>query len=131
MRLVSLLATAAMAWCTAKLARAWLGELQARLAPWLLLGSVMLVEIGGRLQLDPLLAALCLGALTALALPAADPRAAARRVWLAGLLTGLAILTKGPVALLHVVLPLVLWRRFAPRCPARAPASACASAPWR
>ncbi|MEZ5976127.1 MAG: hypothetical protein R3E96_15185 [Planctomycetota bacterium] len=57
MRLVSLLATAAMAWCTAKLARA-VGRVAARLAPWLLLGGVMLVEIGGRLQLDPLLAAL-------------------------------------------------------------------------
>jgi 4-amino-4-deoxy-L-arabinose transferase-like glycosyltransferase len=63
MRLESLASIAVLPWLTARFAgRAW-AEREARWAPLLLFGFLMVIELGGRLQIDPLLAALCTGAI--------------------------------------------------------------------
>ena len=122
MRLVPLFATAGCAWLTAVLARRSWGEREAKIAPALYLGFALVVQIGPRLQIDPLLSFLVLAALVlassrpanAAGAPAGSRAAApapvsARALLGAGLCTGLAALTKGPVAWLHVGLPLLLW----------------------
>lgn len=115
MRIVSLAATAGTALLTARLARRWWDAANASWAPALLLSTAMLTEIGGRLQIDPLLCVLVLGAIVAASEPAADRRTASRNVWLAGALAGLAMLAKGPVALVVIVLVLGSWRLLEPR----------------
>ena len=124
MRLVSIAATAGSAWLVALLARRWWGAREAALAPAIFLGTLMLTEIGGRLQLDPLLSLCCTAALFLASAPAASASAAARNVLLAGLCAGLAALTKGPVAFVNVGLVLLAWRLFAP------PAAATPRASW-
>jgi 4-amino-4-deoxy-L-arabinose transferase-like glycosyltransferase len=123
MRLVSIAATAGSAWLVALLARRWWGSREAALAPAIFLSTAMLTEIGGRLQLDPLLALWCTGALFLAGAPAASPAAAARNVLLAGLCAGMAALTKGPVAYVNVGLVLLAWRLLAPRAAAAQRAS--------
>ena len=109
MRLVSVAATFITAWLVARLARRWWGEREAAWAPALFLGTAMLAEHGGRLQLDPLLTLCTTGALAALELGEGE-RSWRGRARLAGLLLGLGVLTKGPVAILVVVLVLAAWR---------------------
>jgi 4-amino-4-deoxy-L-arabinose transferase-like glycosyltransferase len=73
------------------------------------LSFAMVLDIGGRLQIDPLLSLLILAALVALpddGVAGSDTRGRMR--W-AGAWTGLAMLAKGPVALLVVVLVLAAW----------------------
>ena len=112
MRLVSVVATVLTAWMVRKLARRWLGELEAAWAPVLFLGFALVGWHGARLQLDPALMAACTGALVLASAPAASAREASRNALLAGLCTGVAAFDKGPVAFLNVGLPLVLWRAF-------------------
>ncbi|MCA9001973.1 MAG: hypothetical protein KDB61_08625, partial [Planctomycetes bacterium] len=66
----------------------------------------MVVEIGGRLQLDPLLTLLTTASLYLLEVGAGSKRAAR---W-AALCIGLGMLTKGPIALLVVALVLLTWK---------------------
>jgi 4-amino-4-deoxy-L-arabinose transferase-like glycosyltransferase len=107
MRIPSLAATAISAWLVSCLARRWWGDREGRMAPWLYLTFAMVAEIGGRLQLDPLLACFILGALTLVPFEGdARPRL---RMALAGLSVGLGVLTKGPVALWIVVLVVLAW----------------------
>jgi len=100
MRLPSLLATAGTAWISMRLARRFFGELEAAWVVLFFLGTVMVTEIGGRLQLDPVLTFLCFGALDLLVRD--EERVPAGRALAAGLLLGLAALAKGPVAWTHV-----------------------------
>lgn len=113
LRLPSLVATLLTAWIAARLARRLWGELEARWTPLFVLGTAMVLEIGGRLQLDPVLACLCLAAIER----ATDDRGTARERALAlvtgGLCAGLAALAKGPVAWLHVGVGVIALRRFA------------------
>ena len=120
MRLVSVAATFGTALLVARLARRWWGAREAAWAPALFLGTAMVAELGGRLQLDPLLTLLTTGALVLLEHPGpAGPIEPGgvdgsgrrrRRARLAGLLLGLGVLTKGPVAILVPLMVLVAWR---------------------
>ncbi|MBK7874609.1 MAG: glycosyltransferase family 39 protein [Planctomycetes bacterium] len=102
LRIPSIVATVLLAWIAARLARRLWGELEARWTPLFVLGTAMVLEIGGRLQLDPVLACLCLAAIER----ATDDRGSraerGRARLVAGLCAGLAALAKGPVAWLHV-----------------------------
>jgi 4-amino-4-deoxy-L-arabinose transferase-like glycosyltransferase/lipid-A-disaccharide synthase-like uncharacterized protein len=113
--LLSVLGTALLVGWTAK---RWWGSTAGAWAPALLVGTAMMTEIGGRLQIDPLLTVLCCGSLLF-----ADQHRHAQRAgaWLpaAGLLVGLAALAKGPVAYLHVGLPLVAWIFLERKLPTR------------
>jgi 4-amino-4-deoxy-L-arabinose transferase-like glycosyltransferase len=110
MRLPAIVATLASAWMTARMARRFWGEDEARLAPILYLTSAMIAWHGGRMQIDPLLGALTFGALTLASEPSKTSRSRAFTLIGAGFLTGLAVLAKGPVAFLLVGLPLLGWR---------------------
>jgi len=121
MRVPSILATIGSAWLAAKLARRWISERVAAWTPAFYLGCAMVFEIGGRLQLDPLLSFFSMAALVLLADDVGGERAITRRTWLAGACLGLGALAKGPVAWVPVGLALVAWAclpktlRFAPR----------------
>ncbi len=115
MRIPSLAATALTAWMVAVLARRWWGEREeTRWAPVLFLGFAMVVNIGGRLQIDPLLTALCVGALAIGTVPADDRRTRTRNLLIAGLLVGFGGLAKGPLAHLNVGLVALAWKLFVP-----------------
>jgi 4-amino-4-deoxy-L-arabinose transferase-like glycosyltransferase len=114
MRLVTPLAMLGTGWITARLARRAWGEREAAWAPVLLLGSFLVVDMGGRLLIDPLLACLTTGALAAASATEGSPNCAGRNALGAGLLTGLAALVKGPIAFLLVGMPLLSWRCLAP-----------------
>lgn len=105
MRAPSLLASAGSAALVAGLARRWWGAREALWAPALYLGTAMVTEIGGRLQIDPLLACLVLAGLFV----GSRPRGGAGALLGAGALFGLAALAKGPVAWLHGWTALLLW----------------------
>jgi len=115
LRVPSLLATLGTAWLVARLAGEWWGEVAARWAPALFLGTAMVTEIGGRLQVDPLLAFWCTLALYLVT--RRHPVASAhkgRDVLLAGLCAGMAGLTKGPVAWLNVGIVIGVWAWLCP-----------------
>ncbi len=120
MRVPSLMATLVSAWLTARLARRFWGENEARLAPILYLTTGMLLWHGARLQIDPLLGALCTGALVLASEPCTSSARRARLILCAGLLSGLAVLAKGPIAFVLVGIPLGGWRWIAGRHPQRA-----------
>ena len=127
-RLPPLLATLATAWLVGRIARRLWGELEASWAPFFFFSTIYVLHFGGRLQLDPFLAFLCLGAialLDALMMEPA-PRRPRLAMWGAGACSGLAALVKGPVAWLHIALPLLVWHRW-PR-PVRRPAVPARSA---
>jgi len=109
MRLVSLGSVAALAWIVSRLARLWFGEAEARWAPILFLGFALIYWNGARIGLDPLLTLGCVGALYFAALPAEDAATARRHTLLAGALGGIAMLSKGPPALVNIGLPLLAW----------------------
>lgn len=110
LRVPSLLSTAGSAWLCARLARRFWGAREAAWAGAFYFGTAMVVEIGGRLQIDPLLAFLCLASLVLATEAAPDERRAARNLCAAGLCLGLAALAKGPPAWVHVGFVLVVWR---------------------
>ncbi len=143
MRVPSILATAGSAWMCMRIARRWLGEMEALWSVPLYLGSVMVLEIGGRLQLDPTLSLCVLAAIDQLSIegrgratqagemPLAgdvsrSSTATVRHTWLAGMWLGIGALAKGPVAWIFVGFALIVWRvlpkplRFAPQRSARA-----------
>lgn len=109
MRVPSILATVGSAWLCARIARMWLDADCARWCVPFYLGTAMVLEIGGRLQLDPTLAFLCLAAIALLVDETGDRRALVRRTLLAGLACGLGALAKGPVAWVPVGFALVAW----------------------
>ena len=113
-RIPSLVATAGTALLVAWVARRWWGGMEAVLAPALLLTTAMVTEIGGRLQIDPLLTALCTAALALVATPVTTDRQARLAILGAGLCVGLAALAKGPPAWINVGLPVVAWVWLAP-----------------
>lgn len=98
MRLPSLLATLGSALLLRRMARRLSGDAAADWVVPLYLGSAMLLEIGGRLQLDPLLSFLVLYGVERFSAPEANPGGRAIK---GGLAFGLAALVKGPVAWLH------------------------------
>lgn len=102
LRLPSLLATLATAWLAARLARRYWGELEARWTVFFALGSAMVFYIGGRVQLDPVLSALCLAAVERATVEDGTRAERGRARLVGGLCAGLAALAKGPVAWLHV-----------------------------
>ncbi|MCE9592922.1 MAG: glycosyltransferase family 39 protein [Planctomycetes bacterium] len=110
MRLPVILATALTAWLTVRFARRFWGESEARWSAVVYLTTAMMVWNGARLQLDAVLGVLCFGALTLIDEPARDELHARRRLRWAGVLTGLGVLVKGPVAYLFVLLPPLVWR---------------------
>jgi len=109
MRLPSLLATFLTAWMVMVFARRYWGEIEARWAPIFFLGFAMVAEIGGRLQIDPLLTALCTGALLLGSMPCSSSRTRSAALIGAGLLTGIGALAKGPVAWVNVGLVALVW----------------------
>lgn len=122
MRLPSIAATLGTAWVIGRLARRWWGEVEAAWAPVLFLTTTLVVELGGRLQIDPLLSFLCVLALELVTRPELDPRRRSMLLITAGLLLGLGALAKGPVAYLHVLLVVAAWRLLAVHeAPARVP----------
>jgi 4-amino-4-deoxy-L-arabinose transferase-like glycosyltransferase len=119
LRLPSILATAGSAWLCGRMARRHLGAVAGDWAPTFFLGGVLVLWVGCRLQLDPVLSFLCLAAVDRLWRDASDRAQRRRDAWAAGALAGLAGLAKGPVAWVHVGLALVA-ARFVPRA-VRAP----------
>ncbi len=105
MRWVSLFSMAVCAMTTRAFALRWWSAREAAWAPVFFLGMALVAEIGGRLQIDPLLAACCVAALFQLARPAPDTATANRSWMLAGALAGAGALAKGPVAFVNVGLP--------------------------
>ncbi len=105
MRLVSILATLGTALLIQRIARRQFGAREAVLAPALFLGTAMVTEIGGRLQIDPLLTLLTTLAIERLSRPAIGAQAK-RNVRIAGLAMGLGMLAKGPIA---VLIPMLVW----------------------
>ncbi|MCC6406809.1 MAG: glycosyltransferase family 39 protein [Planctomycetes bacterium] len=110
MRLPTIAAIAVTAWLTLRFARRFWSESEARWSAAIYLTTAMSLWNGGRVQLDPLLGALCFGAVTLLDERARDERDARRRARWAGVLAGLGVLVKGPVSFLFIALPLVVWR---------------------
>jgi 4-amino-4-deoxy-L-arabinose transferase-like glycosyltransferase len=115
MRLPSLAATLGSALVVVRIGRRWWGPTAGRLAAALYLSTFMVTEIGGRLQIDPLLAFFCLLALELIDRPARTRRGRALLVLAAGLAVGVGGLAKGPVALVNVGLVALAWRWLAPR----------------
>ena len=115
MRLPSLAATLGSALLIVRIGRRWWGPTTGRLAAALYLSTLMVTEIGGRLQIDPLMAFLCLLALELIDRPARTRRGRALLVLAAGLAVGIGGLAKGPVALVNVGLVVLAWRSLAPR----------------
>jgi 4-amino-4-deoxy-L-arabinose transferase-like glycosyltransferase len=114
MRVPSLLATLGTAWLVARIARSWWGPRTAAWAPALYLGTAMVTDIGGRLQIDPLLAFLCTLALWMVGCSDHGRLGPAARVLVAGLCVGIGGLAKGPVALVNVGLVVIAWAWLAP-----------------
>jgi len=114
MRLPSLIATFLTAWLVARVAGRWWGAAAARWSPVVFLTFAMVTEIGGRLQIDPLLTLLTTAALELVTRGDSAPRPTLR-VLGAGVLIGLGGLAKGPVALVNVVLPIAAWAWLGPR----------------
>ncbi len=110
MRLVSVASMAGTAALVGVLARRWWGTPEGRYAPALFLGTAMIAEIGGRLQIDPLLTLLCTWALIEVDACARTEERALAHALRAGLATGLAALAKGPVAFLVIGLVALAWR---------------------
>jgi 4-amino-4-deoxy-L-arabinose transferase-like glycosyltransferase len=108
LRLPSIAATLGTAWLVGRFAeRAW-GRAEAALAPLVYLTLALVVEMGGRIQLDPTLTFLCTAGLY---LGTAGGRfgASTRQVLAGGLCLGLAALAKGPVAWANFGLVLGAW----------------------
>lgn len=121
LRIPSVCATVGSAWLCSRIARRWFGIFEATWAPLLYLATAMVIEIGGRLQLDPVLSFFCLAALERMTAVEGSGAQLRRRTWLAGAFLGMAALAKGPVAWLHAAIALLAWsvlpasQRFAPR----------------
>jgi 4-amino-4-deoxy-L-arabinose transferase-like glycosyltransferase len=114
MRMPSILATFLTAWLVSRIAGRWWGEAPARWAPAIYLMFPMVAEIGGRLQIDPLLALTTTAAIEILTRGGSAPRPTGR-VLAAGLLVGIGGLAKGPVSLVNVGLPVLAWAWLGPR----------------
>lgn len=113
LRVPSLVATAGLAWLVQRFARRFFGRRESVLAPCLLLGFLLVTDIGGRAQIDPLLAFECVLALELLTRPLPSSRGAVLHCLGAGLCLAAALWTKGPAALVNTGLPLVLGLVFA------------------
>ncbi|QDV08696.1 Undecaprenyl phosphate-alpha-4-amino-4-deoxy-L-arabinose arabinosyl transferase [Planctomycetes bacterium Poly30] len=112
MRIPSLLATLGSVLLAQRMARRLFGEAAARWVVPLYLGTAMLLEIGGRLQLDPILSFFTF--LAAERLTAATEPSGSRAA-VSGLALGLGALSKGPVAWLHGGFALVAARLALPK----------------
>lgn len=113
-RLIGPLATLASAWGLARLgARLWpAAPVIGRTGSLMFLSSVFVAFYGTALMFDlPLLAFLCLGWL---ALHDAAHRGRWRDWAVYGLAFAAAMLTKGPVAMIYLLPPLLCWRAWAP-----------------
>jgi 4-amino-4-deoxy-L-arabinose transferase-like glycosyltransferase len=113
LRLPSLLALAGLAWLTRRFALRFFSHREAELAPCLLLGFILVADIGGRAQIDPLFAFLCVLALELLTVPLRSSRGALWCCLAAGVCLAAALWTKGPVAFVNTGLPLALGLWFA------------------
>ncbi len=108
LRLPSLAATLGTAWLVGRFAaKAW-GHVEAALAPAAFLTLALVLEMGGRLQLDPVLTFLCTASLY-LATAGGHFGASTRQILAGGLCLGLAALAKGPVAWSNFGLVLGAW----------------------
>jgi len=112
MRVPSMLATVGSAWIAQRLTRRLFGDVAAAWAVPMYLGTAMVLEIGGRLQLDPLLAFFCLYGIERF-LAREEP--VDRRSIRGGFALGLAAMAKGPVAWLHAGFALLAVRLTQPR----------------
>lgn len=74
----------------------------------LLLTNVAFVMLARRVEIEMLLTALCLGALLSTIYYAESEKKSVKWIYLSQFLLALAVLTKGPVAMLFVTLPLLL-----------------------
>lgn len=95
-------------------------EGMAQRMPWLMLGSVVFVIYSSLILFDLLLTACLLAAF--LALIAFSKGRGWQYAVLAGLFVGLGVLTKGPVVLIHIACPILLyplWRDRRSSLPAR------------
>lgn len=107
-RLPSALAAAVAAFATYRYALRRFGPWAALFAAQVLIANATFARFARRAEIEMLLTVLCFGALLA-ALHFVQERAERRWILLSYLLLGLAILTKGPVALLFVTLPLLVY----------------------
>jgi len=123
MRLPTLISVVVIAVLIARLARRWWGDIEAIWAPAIFLTFAMVTEIGGRLQIDPLLSALCVVALYIEARPAPTVRERVSNIRMAAVWVGVAGLAKGPIAIVNVGLVIATWEWIRPR-------SEIARAPW-
>ncbi len=110
MRVPNLIATFATAWLISLLARRWWGEIEASWAAAVYLTFAMVVEIGGRLQIDPLLNFFCIFAIVAFTNPTDDERLRTRWMLAGGIAMGLGALAKGPLVHVNVLLVVGAWR---------------------
>lgn len=107
LRLPSALAAAAVIGMVYRYVRRHFGAWPALYSVQLLLANASFAMLARRAEIEMLLAALCTGALLA-ALHYIAAQGSRRWVYLSYLLLGLAVLSKGPVALLFVTLPMLL-----------------------
>ncbi|TAN53560.1 MAG: phospholipid carrier-dependent glycosyltransferase [Methylococcaceae bacterium] len=105
-RLPSALAALAVLWTGYRVAMRWFGRWSALFAVQILLANAGFAVFARRAEIEMLLTALCSLSLLAALAYVLDQRSR-RWLWLSYGLLGLALLTKGPVALLFVTLPLL------------------------
>ncbi|MDR0775994.1 MAG: glycosyltransferase family 39 protein [Azonexus sp.] len=107
-RLPSALAAAVVVFAAYRYALRRFGPWAALFAVQVLIANATFARFARRAEIEMLLTALCFGALLA-ALHFVQEQTGRRWILLSYLLLGLAILTKGPVALLFVTLPLLVY----------------------
>jgi 4-amino-4-deoxy-L-arabinose transferase-like glycosyltransferase len=115
LRLPSALAATAVLWMSYCYTKKYFGIWAALFATQLLIANISFAISARRVEIEMMLTALCLGALIS-AIKFIKQEGDARWIYLSYFLLGLAVLTKGPVALLFVTLPLfvaALWTRDA------------------
>lgn len=107
LRLPSAMAAGAVLWMTYRFAAARFGIRTALFSVQLLVANLGFAMLARRAEIEMLLTALCVGALFA-AIQYINRPEKRSFIYLSYFLLGLAVLTKGPVALLFVTLPLLI-----------------------
>jgi 4-amino-4-deoxy-L-arabinose transferase-like glycosyltransferase len=107
LRLPSAIAAVAVVWMTYQYTRKHFGIWAALFATQMLIANVSFAMSARRVEIEMMLTALCFGALLS-AMKYVKQEGNNYWIYLSYFLLGLAVLTKGPVALLFITLPLIL-----------------------
>lgn len=113
-------ASAAVVFLTRKLAARLFGQERAQLTPWIVIGSLAFIVYSTLIMFDLMITTLVLGVMLVYLSHAERP--SIYKVLGAGALMGLGLMTKGPVMLLYVLLPLLFypyWKRGTDSLPAK------------